>query len=227
MIHPRMTQHIPAAQLAYEALHERIIKLEIEPGQSLSEKEMSFQIGVSRQPIREAFIRLSQEGLLNIRPQIGTYVAPLNVARIHEAVFARVALECAAIRVAVGNTTKRDVRDLRETIRAHRQARDDKEFDLVYQLDAAFHIKLLEISGHPGLWKMVNQARAHMARLRNLSILKLTNTISQSVADHTHILDAVADNDAEEASRLMQVHIESNLDFMDRLIEAIPEYFET
>ena len=97
MARPTMTlsssdPHVPAAQQAYLALHEQILRLDLQPGQSVSEKEISSQIGVSRQPVREAFIRLSQEGLLNIRPQVGTFVSRLNVAQIHEAVFARVAL---------------------------------------------------------------------------------------------------------------------------------------
>lgn len=125
------TPHIPAAQQAYQVLHDRILRLEVEPGQSVSEKEISTQIGVSRQPVREAFIRLSQEGLLIIRPQIGTFVSRLNVKQIHEAVFARVALECASVQIAAKAATERDIRDLRDNIRAHGQASDDAEYDLV------------------------------------------------------------------------------------------------
>ncbi len=220
-------QHIPAAQQAYQALHDRILRLEIEPGQSVSEKEISSQIGVSRQPVREAFIRLSQEGLLIIRPQIGTFVSPLNVEQIHEAVFARVALECASVRIAANVATERDIRDLYDNIRAHGQASDDGEMDLVYQLDAAFHIKLLEISGHPGLWKMVNQARSHMARLRQLSVTKMSNTSSQAVAFHTSIVESLKARDGEKAARQLKAHIEQNVDYMDQLIEQMPGYFET
>ncbi|NQV98522.1 MAG: GntR family transcriptional regulator [Rhodospirillales bacterium] len=220
-------QHIPAAQQAYQALHESILRLELEPGQSVSEKEISVQIGVSRQPVREAFIRLAQEGLLNIRPQIGTFVSRLNVAQIHEAVFARVALECASVRLAAGRASARDLRDLGDNIRAHRQASDDGEFDLVYQLDAGFHIKLLEIGGHPGLWKMVNQARSHMARLRQLSVTKMSNTSSQAVAFHTRIMEAVAAGDGDLAARQLEAHIAQNVDYMDQLIAEIPAYFET
>ncbi len=220
-------QHIPAAQQAYHALHDRILKLQIEPGQSVSEKEISSQIGVSRQPVREAFIRLSQEGLLYIRPQIGTFVSRLNVAQIHEAVFARVALECASVRIAAEKATPRDIRDLGDNIRAHGQASDDGEYDLVYQLDSAFHIKLLEISGHPGLWKMVNEARSHMARLRQLSIVKMSNTTSMAVQFHTTIMNCIEAREGDKAAAQLKAHIEQNVDYMDQLIEEIPAYFET
>lgn len=221
------TAHIPAAQQAYQALHERILRLEVEPGQSVSEKEISSQIGVSRQPVREAFIRLAQEGLLHIRPQIGTFVSRLNVAQIHEAVFARVALECASVRIAAEQASERDLRDLRDNIRDHGQASDDGEFDLVYRLDAEFHIKLLEIAGHPGLWKMVNEARSHMARLRQLSVTKMSNTSNQAVAFHTEILHAVEARDGDLAATKLEAHIVQNVDYMDQLIEEIPGYFET
>lgn len=227
MIRSSDTQHVPAAQQAYQAVHDRILKLELEPGQSVSEKEFSTQIGVSRQPVREAFIRLSQEGLLVIRPQIGTFVSRLNVEQIHEAVFARVALECASVRIAAERATPRDIRDLRDNIRDHHQASEDGEMDLVYERDAGFHIKLLEISGHPGLWKMVNQARSHMARLRQLSVTRMSNTSSQAVAYHTEIADAVEAGNGELAAQKLEAHISQNVDYMDQLIEEIPDYFET
>ena len=220
-------QHVPAAQLAYQALHERIIKLQLEPGQAVSEKEVSDQIGVSRQPVREAFIRLAQQRLLWVRPQIGTFVSRLNVKQIHEAAFARVALECAAVREATKRADDDDFKYIRETILAHSQASKDKDFDLVYRLDTAFHVKLLELSGHPGLWQMVSQTRAHMARLRNLSAAHMPHTIDTSADYHMRILNAIEARDADTAAQQLKDHIESNLEFMKELIEVNPKYFET
>lgn len=221
------TPHIPAAQQAYHTLHDGILRLSYAPGMALSEKEISSQIGVSRQPVREAFIRLSQEGLLRIRPQIGTFVSRLNPAIIHEAAFARVALECALVRAAVDKADTADIAELRQIVEAHKAASTKNDYDRVYGLDTDFHIALLDISGYPGLWQMVSQARAHMSRLRYLSVLKLANTPNDAVAFHTSIIDSIEAGDSDEAARHMKAHIEQNLDYMDQLTEAIPEYFET
>ena len=227
MIETQMAQHIPAAQKAYHVLHDRILKLEMKPGQSVSEKEISLQIGVSRQPVREAFMRLSQEGLLNIRPQIGTFVTRLNIAQINEAAFARVALECAAVRESTQKASQADIKGLHRIIEGHVQASVDGDFDLVYQRDALFHIRIFEISGYPGLWKMVNQARSHMARLRSLSVANMTYSIASSVGHHREVLSSIEAGDGEEAAKRMKNHIESNLSYMERLIEEMPDYFET
>ena len=221
------THHIPAAQQAYNVLHDSILGLEIKPGQSVSEKEISTRIGVSRQPVREAFIRLSHEGLLNIRPQIGTFVTRLNVAQINEAAFSRVALECAAVRESIQKATKADIKKLYRIIESHQRANEDRDFDQVYIHDSAFHIKLFEISGYPGVWKMVNQARSHMARLRSLSVVNMTYSVALSMEYHTQILTNIEKGDGKAAALSMKNHIESNVAYMERLIEEMPEYFET
>jgi DNA-binding GntR family transcriptional regulator len=219
--------HIPAAQQAYNVLHDSILVLEMKPGQSVSEKEMATRIGVSRQPVREAFIRLSHEGLLNIRPQIGTFVTRLNVAKINEAAFTRVALECAAVRESVQKATKVDIKKLHRIIENHQRAYEDGDYDQVYSHDSAFHIKLFEVSGYPGVWKMVNQARSHMARLRSLSVSNMTYSVARSIEYHTQILSFIVSVDGEAAAQSMKNHIKSNVAYMERLIEEIPDYFET
>jgi DNA-binding GntR family transcriptional regulator len=221
------THHIPAAQQAYNVLHDSILGLKIKPGQSVSEKEISTRIGVSRQPVREAFIRLSHEGLLNIRPQIGTFVTRLNVAQINEAAFIRVALECAAVRESIQKATKADIKKLHRIIESHQRANEDGDFDQVYIYDSAFHIKLFEISCYPGVWKMVNQARSYMLRLRSLSVVNMTYSVARSIEYHTQILTYIEKGDGEAAALSMKKHIESNVTYMERLIEEMPDYFET
>ena len=227
MIKITATHHIPAAQQTYKILHDRILKLEMNPGQSVSEKDISMQIGVSRQPVREAFIRLSHEGLLTIRPQIGTFVTRLNVAQINEAAFTRVALECAIVRETIKKATKADFKKLHRIIEGHQQADEDGDYDQVYIQDTTFHIKLFEISSYPGVWKMVSQARSHMARLRSLSVANMTYSVAESIKYHTQILTLIESGNGEAAAKSMKKHIESNLAYMERLIEEMPSYFET
>ena len=108
-----------------------------------------------------------------------------------------------------------------------KRANEDGDFDQVYIHDSAFHIKLFEISGYPGVWKMVNQARSHMARLRSLSVVNMTYSVAESIKYHTQILTLIESGNGEAAAKSMKKHIESNLAYMERLIEEMPSYFET
>ncbi len=216
----------PAYLRIYDGIRDLISDLELKPGQALSEKELSEKFGTSRQPVREAFIRLSQEGLVEIRPQIGTYVARLDTDQIQDAVFARVALECAAVQEAVGRITERQLAELRENLAAHGEAARSGDDRAVYREDEAFHIRLIEFSGHAGIWPMIRQARTHMLRLRNLSARTL-KTASEAVRDHTRVVDAIANGDAERAAQSLKSHIEQNVDYMGRLRDEYPDYFGT
>ena len=95
-----------AVQVHYH-LRQQILRLNLKPGIALSEKELSLQLGVSRTPVREAFIRLSEEGLVDIFPQRGTIVAPIRMDEIKEAQFLREILETAIVRRAAENIEKK------------------------------------------------------------------------------------------------------------------------
>ncbi|MCG8512188.1 MAG: GntR family transcriptional regulator, partial [Rhodospirillales bacterium] len=83
----------PIRPQVYDLLYRGIRKMDIPPGRSISEPEISEALGVSRGPIREAFIRLASEGLVEVVPQVGTYVSRLDTRALLEAIYVRQALE--------------------------------------------------------------------------------------------------------------------------------------
>src|SRR5260370_23717481 len=87
---------------AYDALRASIISLQRTPGQRLSEAELARELGVSRTPVREAIIQLRAEGLVEVAPQLGSFVSKVSLRGVPEAQFARQALDGAAVRVAAG-----------------------------------------------------------------------------------------------------------------------------
>jgi DNA-binding GntR family transcriptional regulator len=202
MANPTQEGRVPAARQAYLRLREAIIGLALAPGQGLSEKEISERLKVSRQPVREAFIRLSEEGLVEIRPQIGTFVSRLRVAEVAE------------------------LDELAQILEAHEQVEHQGDSDGGYRQDEAFHLRLIELSGYPGIWRMVRQARAHMVRLRNLSIAHL-HTAPEAVDQHRRIFTALQNHDPEAAAESLKAHIEQNAAYMERLSIKIPQFFET
>jgi len=84
-----LDRQLPVAMQVFTHLRHLILTLKLQPSQALSEKDLSLRLGVSRTPIREALIRLADEGLVDIFPQRGTLVAPIRVAEVIEAQFIR------------------------------------------------------------------------------------------------------------------------------------------
>ena len=92
----------PVNQQIYRILRRDIVHCLIPPGTPLSEKEVSVRFDVSRQPVREAFIKLAENGLIQIRPQRGSYVNKISLSQVRNGCFVRQAIECAVARRAVG-----------------------------------------------------------------------------------------------------------------------------
>ncbi len=103
---PEVDRRRPIVPQVHDALRDAIVRVAILPGQAISETEMAASFGVSRTPIREALIRLADEGLIDIYPQAGTFVSRIDLAAVREAQFVRQTLETAvgieAAEAAVG-----------------------------------------------------------------------------------------------------------------------------
>ena len=118
------------------------------PGRQLSENELAALLGVSRTPIREALQRLRDERLVEIVPQLGTFVTRISTRAVADAQFVREALECAAIRAAAGRVTDEDLEALEPNLAAQERAREAADFDAFYVLDDELHHALCDLSGH-------------------------------------------------------------------------------
>src|SRR3982750_163958 len=109
---------VPARTQVYATLRDAIIRAELPPGRKLSENELAGWLGVSRTPIREALVRLRDERLVEIVPQLGTFVSRISPQAVQDAQFIREALECSAVRRAAARATEADLAGLEETLRA-------------------------------------------------------------------------------------------------------------
>src|SRR6185312_2595757 len=132
---------------AYDALRASIVALERTPGQRLSEAELARDLGVSRTPVREAIIQLRADGLVEVTPQLGSFVSKISLRNVREAQFAREALECAAVRVAAERIDADAAGRLRENLGLQRTAQMSADLEQFYYLDEEFHRELVATSG--------------------------------------------------------------------------------
>lgn len=215
----------PARLYVYAALRDAIVRAEIEPGARLSENELADQLGVSRTPIREALGRLRDDRLVQVVPQLGTFVAKISTQAIGDAQFIREALECAAIREAAERVGEDGIADLEENLRSQERARDSGDLDAFYLLDDAFHHKLCDLSGHLSVWPVSERAKSHLNRLRRIS-LGVPDYMAEMLVEHRAVVDAVAHHDSDAAEETLRHHLQMVLREVPRIREDHPDYFE-
>lgn len=200
----------PIAPQVYEMLRTRIVDNRLPPGAVISEAETARLCAVSRTPVRAAIQNLASEGLVQVRPQVGTVVAPLDEARLNEAVFVRAAVECAVVRRLA--ETGVDLTGLDPLLAAQRQAAEHDDYMTFFRHDEAFHAALAELAGVPNAWGLIQSMKAHVDRQRLVLMSSIPGRSMAAYEQHRTVLDAIAGGDGDAAERCMRTHIHSVLE---------------
>lgn len=215
----------PARIQVYAALRQAIVRGELEPGRQLSENALAEGLGVSRTPVREALTRLRDDRLVEVVPQLGTFVSPISPQAVADAQFIREALECAAVRRAAELAGEDDVAKLSENIASQERARDGGDLDAFYALDDAFHRTLCDLSGHLAVWAVSERAKAHLNRVRRLS-LGMPDYLPEMISEHRSVVAAVAAQDPDAAEAALRHHLRMVLREVPRLRAQLPDFFD-
>lgn len=208
----------------YANLRDAIVRAELAPGRQLSENELAASLGVSRTPIREALVRLRDERLVEIVPQLGTFVTAISASAVADAQFIREALECAAVRVGAQRATAEDIEGLEQNLRAQDRACEAADHDAFYVLDDQFHQALCDLSGRQ-VWAITQRAKSHLNRIRRLSI-PIDTYLPEMIAEHREIVARLADNDPDGAEAALRHHLQMVLREVPRIRAEHPDFFE-
>jgi DNA-binding GntR family transcriptional regulator len=212
------------ATVIYESLYRSIARMELRPGEPLQEKELTQRFGVSRTPVREALLLLEGNGLVDLLPQAGTFVARISIAGIHEAIIIRKALEELAVARAAQVADRRGVARLDITLARQQLAAELGDTSGFHEADEAFHETIALLAGLTTLWPMVRQMKVHLDRLRVLS-LPLEGRMDETIAEHRRIRDAIAANDVDAAKAVLHEHLGVMVPYVDQLSRRYPDYF--
>lgn len=200
MEHPSLSDRI------YQLVKERIIRHELQAGSRLMEQDIADNLGVSRTPVREAIGRLTAEGLVEAVPRRGVFVAAPSVSDIKDLYEVREALEVLATRLAIPLLTDEDISALEQSLSDFQTALEDGEFLASFELDKAFHEKLVELSGNKKLVEMSRLIGGSIQVTRWIHCKDLQRH-EVSLRDHRMIMDALVRRDAETACSLVRDHI--------------------
>jgi GntR family transcriptional regulator, rspAB operon transcriptional repressor len=213
-INPRQ----PIAAQVYERLRRAITTLSMMPSEALSEKELSLQLGVSRTPVREALIRLADEGLIDILPQRGSFVAPIRLRDVQEAQFIRESLEVSIAKRLSGGCSRRFLTEIKSNLYDQEKAVNAGALDLFLDLDEAFHRSFCEEASLSKSWRVIQAVKLQMDRVRYLS-LPDPEHLRILLTQHRTIVDAIEAGDASAAGDAMAAHLREVLRTAQRLSE--------
>ena len=208
----------------YEILRSDIVSLRLPPGARLSENELGLRFRTSRTPVREALFRLVDEGLIEVRPQRGTFVSRISLGAVKRARFVRSALELAIIREAAGEGLGDGALAAAErAIDRQRDAGGDPH--RFKDADDDFHRAFADAIGYGDLWSVVESHKAQFDRIRLLSLPDVT-PIELLIGQHRAILDAVIARDPDRAEDYLRAHLSIVVETATALLRTHPDLID-
>jgi DNA-binding GntR family transcriptional regulator len=194
----------------YAELRQAIIDLKLLPGEALREVPLAEQLGVSKTPLREAFTRLEQEGLVETTSFKGAVVTGYSGSDLEEIYELRALLEGAAARAAAERANEETLGRLRDLVARSREVRDRGDLSTLATLLGEFDVVLYAQVTNARIAALIENLRAHLARIGKLTE-RIPGRVAASVEEHAAIVDAIVARDPDEAEHLMRVHIGSVL----------------
>ncbi len=207
-----------AKDYAYRVIKDNIMGLSLKPGELVSEIDLGTKLNMSRTPIREVFIRLKSERLVEVRPQIGTYVSYIDWKLVEEAIFVRCTLEKEALRQACIQFDELMLHKMAECLIRQRAIAEQSEQLLEFhELDKVFHRYLFQGINKYNVWDMIFNLSIHYSRMRLLAEKNLNKTFI--VCEHGRYLDIIKNKKIEEIDEAVETHIGKQLKVWETLIK--------
>jgi DNA-binding GntR family transcriptional regulator len=225
MIKNKLNGNISRREYIYNKLLEDILQLTLNPGTTLSEKEVSEVFKVSRTPVREAFLHLEKDGLLDIYPQKGSVVSYIDYSLVKEAQFMREHLELAVIDLACDSFPNEELINLETNLKKQEIYVREKDYKTLHLLDEEFHFLLFKGCQKERVWDSVQMMNLHFKRVRVLRLVSDFNW-EEILEDHKKIYQAIVAKNRELAKETMHTHLCRVWEDSSILINKFPEYFK-
>jgi DNA-binding GntR family transcriptional regulator len=198
-----------------------IVEGRLRPGQHLVELQLCEELGASRSPVREAIHRLAAEGLVDLVPRKGAFVAELTGKEVVDVFEVRAQLERLSARLAADHANEEDVARLDAINRQCAAATQAEDFAAFFERNGAFHREIAAIAGNAYLQRVHQAAAARTFRPLFL-YLSSPDHLRGSIVDHDALVEAIARRDGPRAERLMERHLRKAMEEASRLVETVP-----
>lgn len=208
----------------HRLLRDRIVRGELLPGTRISETELASEYAVSRQPVREAFIKLAEENLLEIRPQRGTFVRRISLPEVLAAQFVREAVEADIVRIFARDPAPETLARMEALLGEQIAAADDPDPAIFVALDETFHRVMARAIGQAPAADILEGLKIQLNRVRYLTAREFSRQMV--IEQHSAILAALRARDPDRASAVMRQHLRKILDDLPAIVAAMPQCFD-
>jgi DNA-binding GntR family transcriptional regulator len=204
----------------YRDLRRRIRELDLPPGLQLDKNQIAEDYGVSRAPVSDAIARLATEGLVDVFPQSGSFVAPIRVEELRESLLIRTGLEVEVARRAAQLVNDTLCTKLDDNLDAQAAAVKRNDLARLDDLDEAFHVIIMSAVGSPAAERLLDRTRAILDRPR-FRTLPEEGRPRDTYTEHRRIADAIRTGDSELAGAAMRVHLVKVAQAIERDIQHV------
>ena len=187
----------------YDILKKEIITLRLSPGEPLAEEKLSKRFEVSRTPIREVLNKLDHEGLVELIPQKGAFIARIGFSDIREIFQIREALEGITAKISASRFTKEELDEFESAL-------DTENLDKAEEVGRKLHQTILEKAGNKRISSLIDVLRSQIERMYFLA-KNLPGREKRSLEEHREILKALQMKNGELAEKAMRKHMASTL----------------
>ena len=219
----RLDRDRQAAPQVFERLRGMIISLELPPGSPLSRAALAGQFGVSSTPIRDALMRLEEEGLVDVFPQYATVVSRVDVRLAQQAHFLRHAVELEIVRMLALRRDEAFAAELHATIARQQHYAKAGDFEKFMAADNEFHSLLYAATDKQDIWSLVRSRSGHIDRLRRLH-LPSPGKAQDIVRHHKLLAKAIDAGEPDEAQKHLRTHLSGTLSELAQIRARYPEY---
>jgi DNA-binding GntR family transcriptional regulator len=184
----------------------------------LDERSLSEQFGISRTPLREALVRLDQEGLVRIEPRRGIYIERKSKQEILDMITVWAALESMAARLITTEAEDAEIAGLRSMLSIYDTDAVTGHIDEYSETNISFHQAIISLSKCPLIAEITDRLFMHVRAIRARTIFE-EDRAKRSIEDHLAIVDALEARDTERAERLVREHTLKLRDHVARHVE--------
>lgn len=213
-----------AKDKAYHFLRKKIVNLELRPGTLISTQNISDEMEISRTPVREAFLKLQEENLLEISHQKPSMVSRIDPIRVRQECFVRQTLETENLRLFMQKPSSYVIEKMQEKIAKQKEALKIRNYELYQELDNEFHLLPFSETGQDLAANVIRTMNGHYDRSRML-IRKSEDLTNDIIGEHEQLLKIITSGDIEQSVELLRSHIEAINPIQDMLMQSWPDYF--
>lgn len=201
------------------------MSMRLKPGQAMSTQEMATKLNVSRTPVREAFLRLQSEGLVEMIPQRETIVSKIDLKRVDQEKFIRECLELGTLNKFLDKKKRENIQTMSELIEVQKQCDQTRDFVGFLEADDRFHQVLFDTSEQQMAWATIIERNGHYNRLRILFI-QMETVMESSIQQHAEIVSLLERGEEKRIREALTSHIQRLDVNKTGLAAAYPEYFD-